>query len=93
MERELPTLNLIRNAENVGFAAACNQALRDNPAEFVLLLNPDVSVDGQTIQRAVEYLRGNPDVGIVGAKMVLPGGAVDGAAHRTFKRRRRICTR
>lgn len=37
-----PGVQVIANAENRGFAAGVNQAIRSTDAEFVLLLNPDV---------------------------------------------------
>jgi len=39
-----PGVRAIANSENRGFAAAVNQGLQANDAEFVLLLNPDVEL-------------------------------------------------
>ena len=47
-DRTLPMLGsvtrvkLIANRQNLGFAAAANQGVRESSAEFLLLLNPDV---------------------------------------------------
>ena len=38
---EFPTVELIDNPENRGFAAAANQGIRTGNARFVLALNPD----------------------------------------------------
>ncbi|PYT16720.1 MAG: hypothetical protein DMG59_09630, partial [Acidobacteria bacterium] len=37
-------VQLITNEENRGFATAVNQGIRSSNAEFILLLNPDVSL-------------------------------------------------
>lgn len=42
--RARPGVQLITNEENRGFAAAVNQGIRSSNAEFILLLNPDVSL-------------------------------------------------
>jgi GT2 family glycosyltransferase len=46
-----PLVTVVRNPENRGFAGAVNQAVRDMPAEFYLLLNPDA-----VLQDSVEPL-------------------------------------
>jgi GT2 family glycosyltransferase len=80
-----PGIRMICNTSNPGFAVACNQALREARGEFVLLLNPDVTVMHDALDLAVAYMRDTPDAGIVGAKIILPDGRIDGAAHRMFK--------
>ena len=40
---ELP-LTIIRNKENRGFAAACNQGAKGSDADLLLFLNPDTRV-------------------------------------------------
>ena len=44
MREEFPSFQPIVDAENRGFAAACNQGIRATTDEFVLLLNPDTVV-------------------------------------------------
>jgi GT2 family glycosyltransferase len=40
-----PRVRVLRNSQNRGFAAACNQGIRASSAEFILLINPDVTLD------------------------------------------------
>lgn len=54
-------ITLIRNAKNVGFAAAVNQAHRHSSGEFVLLLNSDVELARGAIARLLEFLQATPD--------------------------------
>src|SRR5581483_971641 len=44
--RRYPHVYLIENTENRGFAAAANQGIARCPAEYILLLNPDVELIG-----------------------------------------------
>jgi GT2 family glycosyltransferase len=78
-------LRVVFNTHNSGFAAANNLALRSISGRNVLLLNPDVVAEAGAIRTAVEYLEDNADVGIVGARVLLPGGHLDPAARRSFK--------
>ena len=49
MER-YPTINIIKNKENLGFAAANNQALRKMNRDYALLLNSDTVLTNGAIE-------------------------------------------
>lgn len=51
----LPLL-VVRNADNRGFGAACNQGARLCSADFLLFLNPDTQVEADALGRAVAHL-------------------------------------
>ena len=71
---EFPTVTLLRNAENVGFARAVNQGLQTADAGFVLLLNPDAIMAPGSLRCMTEYLLANPQVGAVGPLIRHPDG-------------------
>jgi N-acetylglucosaminyl-diphospho-decaprenol L-rhamnosyltransferase len=75
VEAEFPLVRLIRNADNVGFARANNQAIQLNRARHVLLLNSDAVLQDGTVQAMVKVLDSNPRVGIVGAQLFNPDGS------------------
>jgi GT2 family glycosyltransferase len=54
-------IELLRNGENVGFAAAVNQAYRRARGEFVLLLNSDLELEPGGLEALVQFLRDRPD--------------------------------
>lgn len=85
LERAYPGLSVIRNADNVGFARANNQAMRLATGAYVLLLNPDVAITRGATSTALAYLESHPDVSILGPKILLPDGRLDPAARRSFK--------
>ncbi|MBC8487935.1 MAG: glycosyltransferase family 2 protein, partial [Bacteroidetes bacterium] len=69
--RELfPKVMIIENNQNVGFATANNQAIRDSKGEVVLLLNPDTIVVEGAIEKSYEFLCNHPDAGVVGCKLL-----------------------
>jgi len=64
-----PKAELIRSEENLGFAAGCNLGLRrvlQLTAEYVLLLNNDVIVASDMMERLVEAALTHPEVGLFG---------------------------
>src|SRR4051794_7675789 len=50
-------LNVIRNAENRGFAAACNQGAAETQADFLLFLNPDTRLMPRSLELPARYLQ------------------------------------
>ncbi len=69
-----PWANVIQNDNNVGFAAANNQALRMAKGEYLTLLNPDTTVMPGSIDKIVEYMELHADVGIAAGTMRRPDG-------------------
>ena len=72
----LPLLT-IKNDENVGFGAACNQGAAGSTADYLLFLNPDTRVF-ETLASSVRWMEhsGNDDVGILGVQLLDESGQV-----------------
>ena len=71
-------LQLIRNSNNRGFGAACNQGAALSTAEFVLFLNPDTRLFVGSLSAPNDFFLRleNADVGIVGIQLVDEQGDV-----------------
>jgi GT2 family glycosyltransferase len=65
-----PHIRLIESPTNLGFAAANNRAIRESSSELVLLLNPDARVSPGAVDRLVTHLDSQPEVAIVGPRIV-----------------------
>jgi len=72
-------VRLIANPENLGFAKACNQGARAARYEMVLFLNSDVEVRSGWLEPLVLTLLRDPDVGVVGSKLLYPDGRIQHA--------------
>ena len=73
--RPLPSsVRLVRNAGNRGFAPAVNQGLNEARGRYVLLLNPDIQVRGNALQRMVDFLETNGRAAVTG-KLCGPDGS------------------
>jgi N-acetylglucosaminyl-diphospho-decaprenol L-rhamnosyltransferase len=92
---EFPELQLIANAENVGYPSANNQGLRafgfaetPNPEshhpKFALLLNPDTELPPDALVRMLDFMAEYPDAGAAGPKLVLLDGSLDLACRRSL---------
>ena len=73
---------LINNDTNRGYAAACNQGMKQSEGKFVLLLGSDTLMLTNTLVKCAAYLESNPQVGAVGCKLLNP----DGSAQNSCKK-------
>lgn len=70
---EFPSVQVIANSENLGFAKGNNQAIRQLVTQpFVWLLNSDTETGAQSLAQLFEYLGSHPLVGAVGPQLVYP---------------------
>ena len=74
LRRKFPQVKLIANTENVGFARANNQAIRQSQGEYILLLNPDTLVEPDTFSKCLDFMDRTPDAGGLGVKMINGNG-------------------
>lgn len=72
-----PELELIRSAENIGFARANNAVAEAARTEWLLLLNPDTETHPRAVENLLRFANANPQAGIVGGQTVFPDGALN----------------
>jgi GT2 family glycosyltransferase len=78
-----PKVLLSKNSYNMGFSKAANNAMKQSTAPYIVLLNPDTHVTHGFFECVLRYMEENPDVGIVGPKVLNRDGSVQGSA-RSF---------
>lgn len=77
VREEFPQVRLIALEENVGFAAGSNIGAQAAEGEYVLMLNPDTELVGDTLTALLEYARAHPEAGLVGGRTLRPDGGLD----------------
>jgi len=55
--KEFPSIRLVINDRNTGYAGGYNDALRQIDSDYYVLLNSDVEVTPQWIERVIEYMQ------------------------------------
>ncbi|MBV8085503.1 MAG: glycosyltransferase family 2 protein [Chloroflexi bacterium] len=82
VSEEFPQVHLIANADNRGFAAGNNQAIRASRGRYVLFLNPDTEILSGSVDRVVEYMDQHPDVAVTGCRLVYADGSFQHSCFR-----------
>ncbi|MBP8591197.1 glycosyltransferase family 2 protein [Candidatus Shapirobacteria bacterium] len=68
-------LKIIVNNDNLGFAKANNQGIKESRGKYILLLNSDTIVKDKALEKMVSYLEENPQVGGVSPLLLNADGS------------------
>ncbi len=80
---KFPEVILTKNYQNLGFAKAVNQGLKQGTGDYVILVNPDTHVIDGLFEKCLAFMRDNPDVGLMGPKILDIDGRLQNSA-RSF---------
>lgn len=75
-------IDLIKSPKNLGFGGGNNLGAKQANGKYILILNPDIFVNEDSVQKMVNYMEQHPDVGILGPKLVYPDGEVQDSCRR-----------
>lgn len=72
ISQEFPSLRVIENAENLGFAKGNNRGILTSKGEFILLLNNDTEALPESIETLFKIISHSPEVGLLGCRLIYP---------------------
>jgi GT2 family glycosyltransferase len=75
---------VLAQSRNLGFGRANTVGLERCQGRFVLLLNPDVTINPQAVGRMADFLMTRQDAAAVGPRLLFPDGKLDPDARRSF---------
>ena len=82
VREKFPGVALIENQENTGFGAGNNLAAPKTSGRYILFLNPDTVVMEGALAAMVAYADANPDIGILGPKLLNGDGSLQYSCRR-----------
>jgi GT2 family glycosyltransferase len=82
LKEKFPQVNLIENKIKKGFSANHNQVLKKSQAKYILLLNDDTKVLGDSFFKMVKFMDTHPEVGIAGCKVLNLDGTLQYSARK-----------
>jgi GT2 family glycosyltransferase len=69
VREEFPEVALLRNAVNLGFSRANNQAAGRARGRYLFFLNNDTIVPAGTLRSLLDYAEAHPEAGIIGPRL------------------------
>ncbi len=73
VQRRFPTVEIVKNERNLGYAGGNNVVLRELDSDLAVLINPDIVVSRDWLQQMLAALEEDSFIGIAGCKLYYPG--------------------
>jgi GT2 family glycosyltransferase len=70
MREDFPDAKFFPFKENVGFQALLKKGIEESSGKYIFILNGDMIATEGSIKKLLDYLKNNPDVGMVGPKLL-----------------------
>lgn len=70
IQKNFPTVKIIRNLNNEGFGKANNKGLEISKGKYILFLNPDTILSENSIRNSISFLQAHPNGGALGIRMI-----------------------
>lgn len=65
IRNKYPWARLIESRENLGFGKGHNLVIKNIQSKYHIIINPDISLPNDAIEKAIEYLENNLDVAVM----------------------------
>ncbi|MFA6131208.1 MAG: glycosyltransferase family 2 protein [Patescibacteria group bacterium] len=82
LRREFPNVVYHPLEKNKGFGGGMNEGIRLATGRNILIFNPDIVVLPGSLEKMVDYLDANPDIGVLGPKLTNPNGSLQYSCYR-----------
>jgi GT2 family glycosyltransferase len=76
-----PDVQVIQNETNLGFARANNRGFRLARGRYIFMLNPDTLLSNGTIDKLLDFMDNNSDIGVCGPKVLNPDLTIQYTCH------------
>lgn len=80
IRREFPSVRIVENGANLGFAKGNNAGIRVATGEFVLILNPDTIILDRALEKLLAYAEQHSEAGAFGCRVLNPDGSYQNPA-------------
>ena len=75
-------IKTIQAKKNLGFAAGNNLGIKIAQGKYILILNPDIAIVSNVLEKMFEFMENYPKVGVCGPKLINPDGSVQYSRRR-----------
>lgn len=76
IKKTFPYVKIIENKENLGFAAANNQGIKESKGRYILLLNPDTKILDSALQKMISWMDFHPKAAVSTCQLLNEDGSI-----------------
>lgn len=70
VKKKYPTVKLVELPENLGFARACNEGIKESKGDYICLLNNDIEIHPAWLLELYKGMERHPECGMGASKML-----------------------
>ncbi|MBI5754859.1 glycosyltransferase family 2 protein [Candidatus Peregrinibacteria bacterium] len=70
LKTNFSSVKIIKNTENFGYSKAANQGIRETDGDFVMIMNPDIVLEPDYIEKILECAEKHPKTGAFSGKLL-----------------------
>lgn len=85
MREEYPDVKFFPFKKNVGFQALLKKGIKESQGKYLLLLNGDILITRGSVEKLLDFVRNNADVGIAGPKLLDFNGKLQYSCFRFYR--------
>lgn len=68
--KKYPSVKIIKNTENLGYGKAANQGIKVSNNDYVMILNPDVILEPDYLEKSIKKMEKDKKIGALGGKLL-----------------------
>jgi GT2 family glycosyltransferase len=76
-------IKLMQTEKNIGFSGGNNLGVKTASGDYILIVNPDTTLEKDSLEKMFNFLNSRDDIAIVGPQLVFPSGTIRDS-YRTF---------
>lgn len=82
IEHDLPHVRLIQSQKNLGYGGGNNLGIQYARGEYILILNPDVTVLNHSIEKLLKTFENDPIIGLAAPQLLHPDKTIQYSCYR-----------
>ncbi|HOW60240.1 MAG TPA: glycosyltransferase family 2 protein [Candidatus Moranbacteria bacterium] len=85
MREDFPDVKFFPDKKNIGFMACVKKGIEYSSGEYILILNGDIVVGSDAVQKMLDFLKSDSLIGMVGPKLLNFNGTLQISCSRFYK--------
>lgn len=70
IKEKFSSVKFIQSDRNVGFAAGNNLGIKEAQGKYIMIMNPDLAILSDAVNKMYQYMETNPQVGLAGPRLI-----------------------
>lgn len=87
LSENFPEIKYFSFKKNIGYAKGVNCGLKNSLGRYFLILNPDIIITKNTIQKMLGHFKQHPEIGLLGPRLLGFNGKIQNSRFRFYRSR------